>query len=71
MAPALVGVRPVLFIIGIVKVPVVTVFATEDPEINPVNPEAKIAALAGPLSFYRLMQKLNLGNTFHLLLHLE
>ena len=48
MAPALVGVRPVLFIIGIVKVPVVTVFATEDPEINPVNPEAKIAALAGP-----------------------
>ena len=34
--------------IGIVKVPVVTVFATEDPEINPVKPEAKIAAFAGP-----------------------
>ena len=48
MAPALVGVNPVFFIIGIVKVPVVTVLATEDPDINPVSPEAKIAALAGP-----------------------
>ena len=36
------------FIIGIVKVPVVTVFAIEDPEINPVIPEPKIAAFAGP-----------------------
>tara|TARA_B100001179_G_scaffold51574_1_gene34910 strand:+ start:709 stop:969 length:261 start_codon:yes stop_codon:yes gene_type:complete len=34
--------------IGMVKVPVVTVFATEDPEIKPVRPEAKIAAFAGP-----------------------
>ena len=33
---------------GIVKVPVVTVFATDEPEINPVSPEARIAALAGP-----------------------
>ena len=48
IAPAFVEVRPVLFIIGIVKVPVVTVFATDDPEISPVSPEAKIAALAGP-----------------------
>merc|ERR1711966_331418 len=36
------------FIIGIVKVPVVTVFAIEDPEIKPVIPDPKIAALAGP-----------------------
>merc|ERR1711966_548424 len=36
------------FIIGIVKVPVVTVFAIEDPEIKPVIPEPKIAAFAGP-----------------------
>ena len=48
IAPALVGDKPVLFIIGIVNVPVVTVFATEDPEIHPVNPHANIAALAGP-----------------------
>merc|ERR1711906_38746 len=36
------------FIIGIVKVPVVTVFAIEDPEIKPVIPDPRIAALAGP-----------------------
>ena len=47
-APALTAGSPVLFIMGIVKVPVVTVFATDDPEINPVNPDARIAALAGP-----------------------
>ena len=47
-APALTAGNPVFFIIGIVKVPVVTVFATDDPEIIPVNPEAKIAAFAGP-----------------------
>ena len=33
---------------GIVKVPVVTTFAIEDPEIIPVKPEAIIEALAGP-----------------------
>ena len=47
-APALTGGKPVFFIIGIVNVPVVTVFATDEPEIKPVNPEAKIAAFAGP-----------------------
>ena len=47
-APALTAGKPVFFIIGIVNVPVVTVLATEDPEIIPVNPDAKIAALAGP-----------------------
>ena len=30
------------------NVPVVTVFAIEDPEINPVIPEPNMAALAGP-----------------------
>ena len=44
--------KPVLFIIGIVKVPVVTVFAIEDPEINPVKPDPKIAAFAGPSSHF-------------------
>ena len=34
--------------IGIVKVPVVTVFAIEDPDIKPVIPEPRIAAFAGP-----------------------
>ena len=36
------------FIIGIVKVPVVTVFAIEEPEIIPVIPDPNIAAFAGP-----------------------
>ena len=48
MAPAFSSEKPVFFIIGIVKVPVVTVFAIEDPEIIPVIPEPNIAALAGP-----------------------
>ena len=30
------------------KVPVVTVFATEEPDIIPVIPDPKMAALAGP-----------------------
>ena len=47
-APALTGGKPVFFIIGIVKVPVVTVLATDDPEIIPVRPDASIAAFAGP-----------------------
>ncbi len=48
MAPAFSLEKPVFFIIGIVKVPVVTVFAIEDPEIKPVIPDPKIAAFAGP-----------------------
>ena len=48
IAPALVEEKPVFFIIGIVKVPVVTTFAIDEPEIMPVIPEAKIDAFAGP-----------------------
>ena len=48
IAPALTAGSPVFFIIGMVKVPVVTVFATDEPEIIPVKPDAKIAAFAGP-----------------------
>ena len=48
MAPAFTAGSPDYFIMGIVKVPVVTVLATDEPEINPVSPEARIAALAGP-----------------------
>ena len=48
IAPAFTAENPVLFITGIVKVPVVTTFAIEEPEIIPVRPEARIAAFAGP-----------------------
>ena len=48
MAPAFTAVNPVRFIVGIVKVPVVTTFAIDEPEIIPVSPEARIAAFAGP-----------------------
>ena len=48
IAPAFSFENPVFFIIGIVNVPVVTVFATEEPDIIPVIPDPKIAALAGP-----------------------
>ena len=48
IAPAFTAGNPVFFIIGIVKVPVVTTFAIQDPEIIPVKPEAIIEALAGP-----------------------
>ena len=48
IAPAFSLEKPDFFIIGIVKVPVVTVFAIEEPEISPVNPEPRIAAFAGP-----------------------
>ena len=48
IAPAFSFENPVCFIIGIVNVPVVTVLATEDPEIIPVIPDPRIAAFAGP-----------------------
>ena len=64
IAPALVGDKPVLFIIGIVKVPVVTVFATEDPEIKPVRPDAKIAAFAGPPLIFPTKAKAKLRKYF-------
>ena len=44
IAPAFSFENPVCFIIGIVNVPVVTVLATEDPEIIPVIPDPRIAA---------------------------
>ena len=47
-APAFVGEKPTFFISGIVKVPVVTTLAMDDPEISPVVAEAMTAALAGP-----------------------
>ncbi len=47
-APAFSAEKPVRFIMGMVKVPVVTVLAIDEPEISPVNPEATTAALAGP-----------------------
>ncbi len=47
-APAFSEEKPVRFIIGMVKVPVVTTLAIDEPEIIPVRPEASTAALAGP-----------------------
>ena len=48
IAPALIAGMPIFRITGIVKVPVVTTLAIDDPEIAPVMPDARIAALAGP-----------------------
>ena len=47
-APAFSGENPTFFINGMVKVPVVTTLAIDEPETRPVNPEATTAALAGP-----------------------
>ena len=56
---------------GIVKVPVVTVFAIEDPEIKPVIPDPRIAALAGPPRIFPTIAKANLKNIYHHLLSLK
>ena len=48
IAPAFSALKPTRFIIGIVKVPVVTTLAIEDPDTNPVNAEETTAALPGP-----------------------
>ncbi len=47
-APAFSGLKPTFFISGMVKVPVVTTLAIDDPETSPVSPEETTAALAGP-----------------------
>ena len=47
-APALVAGKPTRFINGMVKVPVVTTLAMDDPEMIPDIPDATTAALAGP-----------------------
>ena len=39
---------PTFFMAGIVKDPVVTVLAIDDPEIVPIKADEKIATLAGP-----------------------
>ena len=48
-APAKYGLYPVFFIRGMVNAPVVTVFATELPDTDPINPLATTAVIAGPL----------------------
>ena len=42
------GLNPALRIMGIVKVPVVAVFATALPDSDPINPLLRMATLAGP-----------------------
>ena len=48
IAPALTAGMPMRRMTGMVNVPVVTTLAMDEPEIIPVMPEARIAALAGP-----------------------
>ncbi len=47
-APAFSAEKPTRFMSGMVKVPVVTTLAMEEPEMRPVIPEETTAALAGP-----------------------
>ena len=47
-APAFSAGKPVRFISGMVKAPVVTTLAREEPEIRPVMAEETTDALAGP-----------------------
>ena len=47
-APAFALLKPTRFIRGMVKVPVVTTFAIDEPEISPVIADEITAALAGP-----------------------
>ena len=47
-APAFSAGNPTFFITGMVKVPVVTTLAMDEPEIIPVIAEDTTAALAGP-----------------------
>ncbi len=47
-APAFSDEKPTFFISGMVKVPVVTTLAMDEPEIRPVMAEDTTAALAGP-----------------------
>ena len=42
------GVKPARFISGMVITPVVTTLATEEPEIEPISPEASTATWPGP-----------------------
>ena len=63
-APAASGLKPTRFIKGMVKVPVVTVFAMEDPEIKPVMAEETTAAFAGPPRRCPIRAKAILMNQF-------
>ena len=55
--PAKEALYPVSFISGIVKEPVVTTFASDDPEIVPRNPDATTAVFAGPPTYLPVSEK--------------
>ena len=59
-APAFSREKPTRRIIGIVKVPVVTTLAIDEPEIRPVIAEATTAALAGPPRRWPIREKATL-----------
>ena len=56
-APAFSEEKPTFFIKGMVKVPVVTTLAMEEPEIRPVMAEDTTAALAGPPRIWPIREK--------------
>ncbi len=60
MAPALVLGNPTRFMRGMVKVPVVTTLAMEEPEMTPLRPEATTAAFAGPPRMWPSREKATL-----------
>ena len=58
--PATCGLNPILFIAGIERAPVVRTFVITLPLIEPINPDAKIATLAGPPRTYPKREKAKL-----------
>ena len=56
-APAVTGVKPTFLIKGMVMAPVVTVFAMDDPEMEPMAQEATTAAFAGPPRYLPITAK--------------
>jgi hypothetical protein len=59
-APAFSEEKPTFFIKGMVKVPVVTTLAIDEPEISPVIAELTTAALAGPPRMWPISEKATL-----------
>ena len=62
MPAAKVGVKPRRLIIGMVKVPVPTMFATVEPDMVPNSEEARMAACAGPPRVRRVSRNANFNS---------
>ena len=57
--PAIAGLNPVRCIKGMVNVPVVAVFATAEPESEPIMPLLSTATFAGPPALVPKMRRAN------------